>query len=363
MSDINERAIELHSQAGELESRGELTAAEAACREALTIFEREEGPDSALTAQVLLTLAGILERQGRFQEAALSADRTARILESLLPRLEGDYGKLILVHALGLHGTALRQMGEYDAAEKPLKRAVDLAEELPSYPDELVGALNNLGVLCKFAGWFERGEAFYTRALGLAVDAFGEKHEICATLLHNIGGLEHARGEFQEAEEPLRTAWQIRRELLGEDHPDTLGDSVAYAAVLDGLERYDESLPIYQRALQLYESKFGPDHYEVAATLHNLAVVEQARGNVEQALEYCERSLSLKQRILGSQHPETALSGMSLGAMLLASGDPDGARHYLTQALMVFRSTLAADHPHIEFCRELLGAASLSRIE
>jgi tetratricopeptide (TPR) repeat protein len=363
MSEINERAIELHRQAFELENRGELAAAEDACREALTIFEREEGPDSPLTAQVLLTLAGILEREGRFQDAALAADRTVRVLEPLLPRLEGDQGKLVLVHALGLRGTALRQMGEYEAAEKPLTRAVELAEELPAYPDELMGALNNLGVLCKFAGWFDRGEAAYWRALDLAVEAFGKRHELVATLLHNIGGLAHGRGEFQKAEEPLRQAWEIRRELLGEDHPNTLADAVAYAAVLDGLDRHGESLPIYQRALQLYEAKFGPEHYEVAATLHNLAVVEQARGNVDQAKQYCERSLSLKEGILGLRHPDTALSAMNLGAMLLASGDQEQARRHLTHALTVFRSALAEDHPHIELCQELLAAASLSRIE
>lgn len=278
MSATIEHAIELHGRSVELEDRGDLAGAEDLCREALTIFEREEGPESPDVANLLHSLGGILERQGRFHEAALCADRAIRIIEPVIAQFEGDEGKLILLHALGLLGTALRQMGRYGDAERPLSRAVGLAGDLPAYPDELMGALNNLGVLCKFAGWFERGEEAYRRALDLAREVLGERHEIVATILHNVGGLAHARGEFAKAEEPSRRAWEIRRELLGEDHPNTLADAAAYAAVLDGLERYSESRPIYENALAHYRRIFGPEHYEVAATLHTWRWWSRRRG-------------------------------------------------------------------------------------
>src|ERR1035438_9712630 len=90
-------------------------------------------------------------------------------------------------------------------------------------------------------------------------------HPAVAVLYHNLGGLDHARGRFREAEEPARRAWEIRRELLGPDHPDALADACAYAGVLDGLERYAESRPIYQHALEVWERMYGPVHFEVAA--------------------------------------------------------------------------------------------------
>ena len=43
---------------------------------------------------------------------------------------------------------------------------------------------------------------------------------------------------------------------------------------------YDKALPLYERALKIYEKHFGKDHPEVAHTLTDLAVLhlEQVRG-------------------------------------------------------------------------------------
>jgi tetratricopeptide (TPR) repeat protein len=210
-----------------------------------------------------------------------------------------------------------------------------------------VSAWNDFGVLCKFAGWFDRGERAYARALDIASSQKEGGELLCATILHNIGGLEHARGGFDRAERPARQAWEIRRALLGENHPATLADAVAYAAVLDGLGRTAESRPIYEQALVVYERIYGPGHYEVAATLHNLAAVEDAEGNTDRAAVLLGRALSIKKKLLGADHPDTALTEMNLGAMLEDQG-------LLSSALAVFERALDAAHPHTERCRELL---------
>ena len=353
MSEVD-RALELYEESTALEAEGDLAGAEAKCREAIAIFEREEGPASPDVANLLHSLGLILEREGKFQEAAECGRRAAGIIEPLVPAFDGPDGQLILIHSLELLGNSLRQMGAYAEAEPTLVRAVELAETLPDQTETLINALNNFGVLCKFAGWFDRGEAVYSRAIGMARPLLGERHETVAALLHNIGGLEHARGRYGLAEEPSRRAWDIRRELLGEDHVNALADAVAYAAVLDGLERYAESRPIYEHALEVYERVLGPRHYEVAATLHNLAVVEQAQGNLARAAELGRRSVSIKRELLGDSHPDTALSAMNLGAILLESGDAAEARRLCSGALATLERTLAPEHPHIAVCRGLV---------
>src|SRR4051812_49496805 len=91
--------------------------------------------------------------------------------------------------------------------------------------------------------------------------------------------------------------------MLGEDHPDALADACAYGGVLDGLERYGESRPIYERALGVYERVFGPEHFEVAATLHNLAAVEAAEGNGDRAEAYYRRAPGGKGERVGGGYP------------------------------------------------------------
>jgi tetratricopeptide (TPR) repeat protein len=252
----------------------------------------------------------------------------------------------------------LRQQGADEAAEEPLARAIECAEAIPGQPELAAEAWNNFGVLCKYAGWFNRGAAAYARSMAFAErmpETFG-RNILIATILHNTGGLDHARGRFESAEGPARRAWEMRREHLGEEHPVALADAVPYAGVLDGLKRFAEARPIYERALGVYEHVFGPEHYETAATLHNLAFVEYAEGNRSRAMELARRACVIKEKLLGADHLETALSGMNLASLLPPEGSEE-ARVLLADALRVFEHALAADHPHTARCRQLLNRA------
>jgi tetratricopeptide (TPR) repeat protein len=313
---------------------------------------------SPRTAYDYYSLGVVFDQHADYGNAERCARLAVGTVEPLLRQQDSLPGRLILFRSLGLLGTALRQQGAYEQAEEPLVRAIELAEAMPDRPELTAEAWNNLGVLCKYAGWFDRGMAAYARAMSLAqgTPETPGKNMLLAAILHNTGGLDHARGRFESAEEPARRAWEIRREFLGEEHLSTLADAVAYAGVLDGLSRYAESRPIYARALEVYERAFGPDHYETAATLHNLAFVEYAEGHRERAIELARRAYSIKAKLLGEKHPDTALSAMNL-ASLLPPEEEREARTLLSEALRTFEGALTADHPHTARCKLLLNRA------
>jgi Tfp pilus assembly protein PilF len=109
-----------------------------------------------------------------------------------------------------------------------------------------------------------------------------------------------------------RKAYEIRRRDAGEDNVNTMADAVAWAGLLDGLERYSESVPVYLRALAFYESRLGPDHFEVAATLNNLGMVRAMQGDAVEAANLLERSLTIKRKLFGADHPEVRLTDANL---------------------------------------------------
>lgn len=350
------KAVRLHEDAGRFQQAGNLREAEARSRVALDIIEQEQGPASADAANVLHSLGQILRRQRKYAEAEACAHRAAVIIEPLLPQFEGPEGTLILTWSLVLLGAVLREQGRYAEAEAPLARAILLGRSLPNPSDALITALNEYGVLCKFAGWFENGEIAYQRAFELAVKLHGGNSETTATILHNLGGLYHSGGQFPEAEQHARRGLEMRRALLGDAHPDVLSDAVAYGAILDALGRFRESRPIYERALAEFTRTLGPEDYKVAATLHNLAGVEHAQGNIARAEELARRAVVLKQRILGTQHPDTAFSAMNLGVILFQLGSEEEARALVSSALAIFERTLAPGHPNLVHCRSLLNS-------
>ncbi|MBM3739575.1 MAG: tetratricopeptide repeat protein, partial [Acidobacteria bacterium] len=165
-------------------------------------------------------------------------------------------------------------------------------------------------------------------------------------------------GRFEEGLEPARKACEIRTGLRGEDHVETAADIAAYAALLDGLDRYSESRPLYAKALAIFEKHYGRRHYEIAVNLNNLGSVEWSEGNPGKARELFEESLSIKSELLGRAHPDTALTQFNLARLLEELGESESARALLGEALDTFRSALGDSHPHTVAC-----AAAVAEIE
>src|SRR5262245_9215937 len=145
------------------------------------------------------------------------------------------------LQSLVRRGSELREAGRYHDAEPILRQALTLAEQ-DFGPNSLETArvLNELGVLGKYDGHFDSAAAEYNRALNIVALTTGANNEFAATLFHNLGGLEHARGRFAAGEPFARRSVEIREGLLGPDHPDTAADVAALAALLDGQHKYEE---------------------------------------------------------------------------------------------------------------------------
>jgi tetratricopeptide (TPR) repeat protein len=260
-----------------------------------------------------------------------------------------------------LIGEICRMRGDFVRAEVSLKEGLRIvAAEFGEASEHVADARNNLAVFYKACGRFDEGLVLYRQALDSVVKLHGEDCLSSSVIYHNIGGILHSKGDFTSAEQPGRRAWEISRRLLGEDDPRTLFDSVAYAAILDGLQRYEESEAIYRRALVIFEKTFGPEHYEVASNLHNLAAVVCSRGDLDEAEKLYRRALTIKEKLLGAESPDAALTRNNMGALLNRKGRPREAAFMLQSAVEILHNRLAPDHPHLAFARANLESALLS---
>ena len=281
MPDPTDHAVKLFNQATEFRAQGDLERAEEFCAQAIEIFQTAEGENSPDAANLLNVLASIRDERGDYEGAINAAKRATNILDTLGENFSGDDAAHIRLEAWSRLGNLQRHLARYSEAEENLKRALALAlESFGEASDEASNARNNLGILYKYTGKFDDAKILYETALANIEREYGREHISTASLYHNLGGLEHARGDFAAGEEPARKAWEIRANALGSHHPDALADAVAYAGVLDGLERYDESEKIYRDVLVEYE-KIYPRR-----TLRNRRSVPQSRQRA-----FCARRL------------------------------------------------------------------------
>jgi tetratricopeptide (TPR) repeat protein len=188
----------------------------------------------------------------------------------------------------------------------------------------------------------------YHRALSLVLATRGEDSVETATLYHNLGGLEHARGRYALGEPHARRGLAIREKLLGPDHQAVAADAAALAAILDG-----QASATRRRFGRVY----GSDHYEVAVNLNNLAALRQAGGDAREAEELYRRALALKEKLRGANHPDVAVTANNLAVLYKHQGRYADAERLYRRALTIFECSFGVSHPKAIACRENLAAS------
>ena len=166
-------------------------------------------------------------------------------------------------------GARHRARGRFARAESLLRQSVALAEAAgPREDARLAAALNALGLLCKDLARYDEGRACYERALSLLEGAPGATPDDVATLYHNLGGIEHARGEHAAGEAFARRGLALRKLAVDGDPHALAADMAALAALLDGQRRDDEAEALYVEALRTFEGESHPDALEIAEEVH-----------------------------------------------------------------------------------------------
>lgn len=333
-----DHACDLLEGAVAARAAGKPRAAVRAARRALGLFERAEGPRSGDVANVLTELSAIEQDLGRFDAALRAASRAWDIVRA--SRSREPVVLRLRANAVGRLAAAQVALGRYALGRRSALRALALAERLE--PTDVLAAAMSLGVACKHAGRFEEAERAYARARHL----LGRARSIeLATLLHNLGGLAHARGRFAEGVKHALRGLELREGLLGRHHPEVAADLAALAALLDGCDRAREARLAYRRAARIYRATFGDGHVEVGFVATNLAALEHRLGHRAEAQRLYVQGLATLTRALGRDHLYVAMATHNLGLLHVERGDRPQGLELLRRAVASATRSLGPTHP------------------
>jgi tetratricopeptide (TPR) repeat protein len=79
-----------------------------------------------------------------------------------------------------------------------------------------------------------------------------------------------SQGRYEQAEPLYVEALEMRKRLLGDEHPDVAKASITWQ-LYDSQGRYEQAEPLYQQALEMRKRLLGDEHPDVATSLNNLA--------------------------------------------------------------------------------------------
>ena len=253
---------------------------------ALTIVEREYGPNHPEVAKALLAVAGAREDEANHARAESDYRRAKAILDSLPQDPDNlELQRLRVRAACGL-ASVLCALGRYRETEAMLKSALAIAEQTFGWKDaEAAVVLNELAALYREVGGFEKAFRLHRRALAIAENVLGPVHATVAAVLQNLAVLELRREHLSNAESFARRALAVREKTVGNHHPLAASSASVLAAVLQAQGELDAAASLYGRALTIFERWFGPDHHEVALTLSRLTDLFRAWGRDTRRVE------------------------------------------------------------------------------
>jgi tetratricopeptide (TPR) repeat protein len=197
---------------------------------------------------------------------------------------------------------------------------------------------------CKqeFTGPMKTGlaEAWWERVRGQA-----EESEERLAAADNRASSLTVQGKHAEAEQIFGEVLNVKRRVLGNEHPDTLMVRSNLAVCLGYQKKHAEAEKIYREVLATTRRIFGEEHPHTLRCAGNLASSLSSQGKHAEAERSEREVLGVRRRVLGEKHPDTLGTASNLALSLARQGNLAEAEEILQATLVGQQRVLGNSHP------------------
>jgi CHAT domain-containing protein len=241
-------------------------------------------------------------------------------------------------------GANYANLGEYEKAIAFYQQALDMSRKIGDHLAESSN-INNLAALYSVLGRYGEAEPLLKQALTIRKQKLGDNHPDTAASLNNLAELYRVQGRYSEAEPLYKEALAISKQQLGDNHPDVAQSLNNLAELYLSQGRYSEAEPILKQSLAIRKQQLGDNHPDVAQSLNNLAELYLSQGRYSEAEPLLQQSLAIRKQQLGDNHPDVAQSLNNLAELYLSQGRYSEAEPLYKEALFIFKQQLGDNHP------------------
>lgn len=141
-------------------------------------------------------------------------------------------------------------------------------------------------------------------------------HASTALSIANLGKLYKLSGKPRRAREYLQEAYEMRQELLGKKHADTLQSANHLGSLLYALRDFEGAERILSDTLTRSRKTRGDTDPITLTTINNLGNVLHSKGDLSGALKLLKEAVTSSRATQGEDHVETLISISNLGMLL-----------------------------------------------
>ncbi len=230
--------------------------------------------------------------------------------------------------------------------EEILSRAVDTIEkEFAQQPLQEAALRQTIGNTFRELGLYPQSLPLLESALTIRRQELGNEHPDTLDSISDMGLLIMAMGKYDEALPYNQEAMETRRRVLGDNHPSTLDSINNMGMLIMLMGKYDDALPYCREAMDARRRVLGNDHPSTLDSINNMGLLIKTMGKYDEASSYFREALEGRRRVLGDDHPDTLISINNMGTLLASMGKYDEALPYHREVLEAQRRVLGNDHP------------------
>jgi eukaryotic-like serine/threonine-protein kinase len=199
--------------------------------------------------------------------------------------------------------------GSEPTVRQVLERGVQrIGQELADQPDVQATLYLATGDVFEALGDFDAADSLLVRAVEVRSEIHGAgPHEELAEAQAMLGRLRLDQARLEEAEDLMESALAQRRALYPEGSEAIADDLVELGEVKRVLGQPGEALALYRDALAMYEALEAPPMASVGIARNNIALVHHQAGRLAEALPLYEQAVVELRDTLGANHPYTLI--------------------------------------------------------
>lgn len=236
---------------------------------------------------------------------------------------------------LSLLGEVELRLGNLDAAENSLKKALQLLESAPKENQNLyANTLNRLALVFWNKGQDDEARRYMLQAIDVRSKKDDIKNEQLAASFNDLG-LITSRSNPEDALSNYMKALHLYEKEFGK-----MSEKVAQGLINSGIifrqmESYGNAEANFLEAQQIIQNLYpNVDHPTEAFILTNLGQNYQAQKRLDLALTHFEQALNKYKKIYGPKHPEIANIYNLMGQNQLQQNDYEKALENFQQAFI-----------------------------
>ncbi|EKM76770.1 hypothetical protein AGABI1DRAFT_108612 [Agaricus bisporus var. burnettii JB137-S8] len=171
-----------------------------------------------------------------------------------------------------------------------------------------------------------------------------DPEQMASSVLSGLALVYSEQGQWNEAEALEVVVMEKRRQLLGDDHPDTLTSMANLAATYRSQGKWNEAEALEVVVMEKTKQLLRDDHPDTLTSMANLALTysDQGKWNEAEALEVVV--MEKRKQLLRDDHPDTLTSMANLAATYRSQGKWNEAEALQVVAMEKRKLLLRDDH-------------------